>query len=113
MSKRVYLVTMHTGNSLTVHSQKFVRGRTVVVEDENLVNYLSGHPNFTIVPKSIADDTPVVTETPPATATNEGGVNTSEDLELGLSPRTPVTNVAKAPAPVKRPGRASADSAAK
>lgn len=105
MSKRVYLVTLHTGNSLTVHSVKFTRGRTVVVEDENLVNYLKGHPNFTIVPQNVGEETtPEEVE-----AAMNGGVNTSEDLEPVA--KSPVTNVAKNPTPVKR-GRSSAASVA-
>lgn len=112
MSKRVYLVTLHTGNTLTVHSRKFVRGRTVMVEDEDLVNYLKGHPNFTIVPKNVADDA-TDDSIPQQEPEQPGGENTAEDIEEGMSPRTPVTNVAKAPTPVKRGGRTSTASAVK
>ena len=100
MSKRVYLVTLHTGNTLTVHSHKFVRGRTVMIEDEKLINYLSGHPNFTIVPKVVDDGgaEPVASEEPSHDDAGSG-VNTAADLESGMSPKTPVTNVAKNPTP--------------
>lgn len=117
MSKRVYLVTMHTGNSLTVHSRKFVRGRTVVVEDENLVNYLKGHPNFTIVTKNVGDSAQASEILANEGSNNEaeavnGGTNTAEDIESGMSPKTPVTNVAKNPTPVKRSGRTTTTASA-
>lgn len=109
MSKKVYLVTLHTGNSLTVHSHKFVRGREVVIEDEDLVNYLKGHPNFTIKSKMIDDKASSATATsrvvPPVKEESDeaGGAEDVEDG--GMSAKTPVTNVAKAP--VKR-GKSSA-----
>lgn len=99
MSKRVYLVTLHTGNSLTVHSHRFVRGRTVVVEDEALVNYLKGHPNFTIVAKRVDDDA-VASDVLPESKENEGegGTNTTADVDnAGMTAKAATTNVAKAP----------------
>lgn len=82
-----------------------------MIEDEKLINYLSGHPNFTIVPKVVDDGVsagPVVSEEPSHDA-EDSGVNTSEDLESGMSPKTPVTNVAKNPTP--RRSKSSAASA--
>lgn len=99
MSKRVYLVTLHTGNTLTVHSRKFVRGRTVVVEDEKLINYLSGHPNFTIVPKTVDDNASFEDAGSAAPVEADSGVNTAADLDEGMAAKTPVTNVAKNPTP--------------
>lgn len=72
-----------------------------MIEDETLINYLSGHPNFTIVPKVVDDGVsvePVASEEPSHDDAGSG-VNTAEDLESGMSPKTPVTNVAKNPTP--------------
>lgn len=110
MSKRVYMVTLHTGNTLTVNSRKFVRGRTVIVDDENLISYLKGHPNFTIVAKTVGDTEQVVADEinkqPEESKEETGGANTAADLASGMSTKTTVTNVAKNPAPVRRSGRA-------
>ena len=48
MSKRVCIATLHTGNTLTVHSHAFFKGRPQIVEDPGVIEWLKGHPNFTV-----------------------------------------------------------------
>ena len=48
MSKKVYVATLHTGNTLTIHSQTFFKGRPQIVDDESLYQYLKDHPNFKV-----------------------------------------------------------------
>lgn len=55
MSRRVCIATLHTGNTLTIHSQTFFKGRPQLVTDEALVDYLKDHPNFTVEMKVVRD----------------------------------------------------------
>lgn len=66
MSKKVCVATLHTGNTLTVHSHAFFKGRPTVVEDEGVIEWLKNHPNFTVKFKDVPDGTSndkVVTDT--------------------------------------------------
>lgn len=56
MSKRVCVATLHTGNTLTVFSHAFFKGRPTIVEDEGVIEWLKGHPNFTVRFKETTDD---------------------------------------------------------
>lgn len=56
MSKRVCIATLHTGNTLTVFSHSFFKGRPTIVEDEGVIEWLKGHPNFTVKFKDVAED---------------------------------------------------------
>jgi len=58
MSKRVCIATLHTGNTLTVHSHAFFKGRPQIVEDPGVIEWLKGHPNFTVKFKDVPDETP-------------------------------------------------------
>lgn len=45
---KIYVATLHTGNTLTIHGQTFFKGRPTVVKEPVLVDYLKSHPNFRI-----------------------------------------------------------------
>lgn len=52
---KVYVATMHTGNTLTIHGHTFFRGRPTVVTEPVLIEYLKSHPNFRLDEKIVAD----------------------------------------------------------
>lgn len=43
---KVYVATLHTGNTLTIHGKTFFKGRPTVVTEQVLIDYLKKHPNF-------------------------------------------------------------------
>ena len=45
---KMYVATLHTGNTLTIHGQTFFKGHPKVVTDDVLVKYLKDHPNFKV-----------------------------------------------------------------
>lgn len=56
MSKKVYVATLHTGNTLTIHSQTFFKGHPQIVDDESLYQYLKDHPNFKVAVQVVQDE---------------------------------------------------------
>lgn len=52
---KVYVATMHTGNTLTIHGHTFFKGRPAVVTEPVLIDYLKTHPNFRLDEKIVAD----------------------------------------------------------
>lgn len=51
---KVYVATLHTGNTLTIHGHTFFKGRPTVVTEQILVDYLKTHPNFKIDERIVA-----------------------------------------------------------
>lgn len=45
---KVYVATLNTGNTLTIHGQTFFKGRPTVVREPVLIDYLKSHPNFRV-----------------------------------------------------------------
>lgn len=45
---KVYVATLNTGNTLTIHGQTFFKGRPTVVKEPVLIDYLHSHPNFRV-----------------------------------------------------------------
>ena len=113
MSKKVYVATLHTGNTLTIHSQTFFKGRPQIVDDESLYQYLKDHPNFKVAVQVVqSEDTsadvieaakaqlrkegeyvaPSLGETEP---NDESSLATAEGTEEAPTPRAPVRRGAK------------------
>lgn len=109
MSKKVYVATLHTGNTLTIHSQTFFKGRPQVVEDEALYQYIKDHPNFKVSVQVIQDEdtTADVIEAAKAQLRKEGEYvapslgeeeetpEAAEANDAAPTPRTPVRRGAR------------------
>lgn len=52
---KVYVATMHTGNTLTIHGHTFFKGRPTVITEPVLIDYLKTHPNFRLDEKIVSD----------------------------------------------------------
>lgn len=51
---KLYVATLHTGNTLTIHGQTFFKGRPTVVTNSVLIDYLKTHPNFKLDERIVA-----------------------------------------------------------
>lgn len=52
-TQRAYIATLNVGNTLTIRSQTFFKGRPTVIADSTLVDYLKNHPNFTVTSQEV------------------------------------------------------------
>lgn len=111
MSKKVYVATLHTGNTLTIHSQTFFKGRPQIVEDESLYQYLKDHPNFKVAVQVVQEEetSADVIEAAKAQLRKEGEY-VAPSLESTESEETPVADGSESPtprAPVRRGARSN------
>ena len=102
-TQRAYIATLNVGNTLTIRSQTFFKGRPTVIADSTLVDYLKNHPNFTVTSQEVEvapEPAPVPTAVPtvvaPETVREEahtGAENTT--VQLPRLPNKKSTNGSK------------------